>query len=134
MQYKARAAHLERIDHEFVALIAGNYWFELDNEAHAGLSFDVSDETVRSLLTYMDEHRIAPETLTLWHSHPRSYGPSQYDLEHFPGWVSIGQVFHAPTGVTTVYTAEGLWVQPSMTNSDKTSTSEALATLGDADG
>lgn len=83
-------------------------WYRLTNTAGVG-EFLVDGEEVKAVLTAFQN---SPEndlllSIVLWHSHYISVEPSEADVEHFPEWVNTGMVFHAPSGVTTLYNAAG---------------------------
>lgn len=50
----------------------------------------------------------AVEYAVLWHSHPRSPGPSSVDISEFPEHVvRWGIVYHTPTRTSRVYNSDG---------------------------
>lgn len=97
---------------EFVALgfedAMGIVWYELPNRAGVG-EFLVDGEDVHDVLVQAQKDlgaAFSDAGRVLWHSHYIAIEPSAADLENFPkDLVDVAFVYHAPTGVTTLYKA-----------------------------
>lgn len=106
---------------ERVAIIVGDQWFEMSNEAADPVgAFEVSDAVVREVLEYAHSTGLvamhSEARIGLWHSHTVTQTPSEHDIEHFPRWCAYGLVYHIPTRTTLQYGPSHIAIKPGMSN------------------
>lgn len=114
LEYKAKVASREIVAIGFKFPWATDVVYEeLENVACESDRFEVTADELYSVLKKV-KTRLGIEAVgqleyaVLWHSHPRSVGPSSLDIREFPrGVVDHGLVYHSPTGTTSRYDHTG---------------------------
>lgn len=89
-------------------------WYELQNTAVAG-EFRVEPEDLERVLKYARStgYHDPAGLVYLWHSHYIAEEPSDVDIQNFPSWLcDAGLVYHAPSGGTSIYNADGVLQMP----------------------
>ena len=88
-------------------------WIQLDNAAGGDDKFLITADSLYKALKDLKAGLGIVKTgdveyAALWHSHPRSVGPSSLDIREFPEHlVNVGYVYHTPTGTTSRYNSSG---------------------------
>lgn len=114
LEYKAKVASREVVAIGFKFPWATDVTYEeLENVACESDRFEVTADELYRVLKMVRirlgiESTSDVEYTVLWHSHPRTVGPSSLDIREFPrGVVDHGLVYHSPTGTTSRYDHTG---------------------------
>lgn len=90
-------------------------WVELQNMSTDPVGeFEVPAEYLRTVLLAL-QSRYGEGNVrahALWHSHSRLAAPSPFDVVYFPEYLSVGVIYHEPSGRSVLYDGDGLIPDP----------------------